>query len=122
MPITVTGQEFKAFYDDPSVFPEGAYHDSVLIYVDGDLFMSDIDDPAPRWKDAEVKDIPDTSRVRVEAGVIILGENGAEKDFVGALRGWRKQLNSVQLIVSVPKDKLEQVKAAIKSAGGRLET
>jgi hypothetical protein len=38
--------------------------------------------------------------------------------FEAYLKKWRKQQNTVYLSVSVPKDKAEAVKAAIKAAGG----
>lgn len=43
MSTNTTGAELKAFYADPSFWPEGAYHDDEEIVTDGVHKTSDIE-------------------------------------------------------------------------------
>ncbi len=120
MSMTVTGREFKAFYADPKTFPGNAYHDDVELYVNDELFMGLIDQtPDPKWADKDIEVIPDTAKVTVKGGVIIHGE--IIQDFVKALRAWCKTQTNQQVLVSVPKDKVKELKAAIKALGGTVD-
>jgi len=109
MSVKTTGSLFKKFYDDPSVWLDGYYHDDTVITVDGKLDEGDID----------LAEVQDAAVVVVSSGWIINADGAAVVDFGAALKRWLKKQDTVSLVVECDASVLEAVKAAIKAAGGK---
>ncbi len=110
MSVKTTGAEFKRFYNDPSFWPEGAWHDDDVVLVDS-IEQDDID----------VDKISDTAKVTIDAGVVFMSAN--DRDGVGFdtyFRRWLKAQTVRKIVVEVDASKLEAVIAAIKAAGGKV--
>lgn len=112
MALKTTGKELKAFLADDAIWPDqsddNVFHEEVTLMVGG----------VERDSDYLVK-ITDDEAVTVTSGYVTsVGKTQVDCTFEAYLKKWRKQQNTVFLSVSVPKDKLDAVKAAIKAAGG----
>lgn len=110
MAIKTTGKDFKRFYDDPSVWLDGYYHDDTVITVDGKLDEGDID----------LAEIEDAAVVVVSSGWIINADGDAVVALGVALKRWLKKQDAVSFTVECSPSELEAVKAAIKAAGGKV--
>lgn len=118
MATKTTGAELKAFYDDKDFWPESIpnvsiWFEEVTLKVNGlerDQAFSIADD-------LQVGD-----EVTILTGCVLSeGERHVDISFEAYFKKWRKLQNNVHLSVSVPKDKLDAVKAAIKAAGGSVQ-
>jgi hypothetical protein len=108
MAMKTTGKELTAFLADDSYWPETIWHEEVVLQVAGVEKDSDY-----------LVNIKDDESVTITGGYIqSTGVSEVDCLFESYLKKWRKQQNTVFLAVSVPKDKLEAVKSAIKAAGG----
>lgn len=105
---TMTGVEFKRFYQDPDVWGEGTFHDDAKILVNGlDASENDIDLSA----------VDDTAVVVVECGEIAEGLQGVPEDMVEAISWWRARQVSVQMNITVPRERVEELKAVLAGMG-----
>ena len=112
MPVKTNGEEFKKYYTDDSIWPDGTWHDDVLITVDG------INDPG-----IDLCSIEDSAVVVISGGVFLTGtdaDNNAPS-LETHFKRWRKAQNVVFLTVEVPRELEEAVVAAITAAGGKVE-
>jgi hypothetical protein len=112
MALKTTGKELKAFLADDSIWPDASdnnvFHEEVTLMVGGVERDSDY-----------LSNINDDEAVTITGGYVSsVGLTEVDCTFEAYLKKWRKQQNTVYLSVSVPKDKAEAVKAAIKAAGG----
>jgi monoamine oxidase len=110
--VKMSGKDFKDFYNDPTLWAGEAYHDDVLILVNGAEFVSDA-------LDGDASTIADTDQVVVEYGVYY-APDGADKDLAAVARRWLKARSTTTLLVEVAKDKQVALVAAVKAAGGRV--
>lgn len=112
MATRTTGAELKAFYDDDSIWTTcpDVWHEELALSVNGKQQDSfDIH-----------RDLKDDDQVTILAGYISSDDNSVVMPFESLFKRWRKVQDTKFLSVSVPKDKLEAVKAAIKAAGGKV--
>src|SRR5688572_3148009 len=113
MPVKTTGAEFKRFYADPAFWPDGIIHEDEELAVNGVLMdMSN-----------DYMQIDDDARVVISYGVVTTDTVTEREDiasFEGYFRKWRKLQSTATFLVEAPNDKLEAIKAAIKSAGGKV--
>lgn len=112
MALKTTGKELKAFLADDSIWPDASdnnvFHEEVTLMVGGVERDSDY-----------LEKITDDEAVTITSGYVTsIGLTQVDCTFESYLKKWRKQQNTVFLSVSVPKDKLDSVKAAIKAVGG----
>lgn len=108
MPVNTTGAELKAFYEDDSIWPEGAYHDEVMVSLDG-VEMSDFD----------IELIPSDSKVKILYGYIHSNNLDEESvSFESHFKKWRKNQKTSFLMVKVDNAIKDKVASAIKAAGG----
>lgn len=105
---------FKQFYNDEAFWPEGHWHEDeeIIIEFDGVIAHND--------GDYDLLSMPNNAKVTISYG-IVQDEEGNEFGTLEAyFRKWRKKKNTAHLVVSVPLDKLDAVKAAISAAGGKV--
>lgn len=107
--IKTNGKEFKRFYNDDAIWPETIWHDDEELLVNG-TYVGDL----------EYALIPDDAEVRITGGGIFGLPNDKEMSFEGYFRSWKKRQNIRTVVVECDVAKLEEVKAAIKAAGGKV--
>ena len=105
--IKTTGYEFKKFYADDSVWPEGAWYDDAEIDADG----VDIED---------IKSIQDSSIVRIYGGSVYNFSAEPQVSMETHFKRWKKKQTTTQVIVECDKAKFTEIVAAIKAAGGKV--
>lgn len=111
MTTKTTGAEFKRFYNDPKCWPQDkgdTWHEDEVVLSNGEPIE-------------EYDDIPDNAIVSVDGGIVFGPQwDGNEPSFETFFKRWRKQQDTVTIVVDAPKDKADAIKAAIKAAGGRV--
>ncbi len=117
---SVSGADFKAWYADPEVFPEGSYWDDVLVLVDGKVYIGD--EISAQRPDGEVEDIADDAKVEVEGG-FIASESGLEtKDIRDSLSEWMTRRAFSRVVVMVPRGDMDAFLRAVQATGARIVT
>ena len=106
--IKTTGSEFKRFYDDEASWPGGAWHEEETLLVNGD-----------EWSDG-VTAIPDNAIVNLSGGVVLGLPHGTQTSLELHFSRWRKRQTTTTILVECDRAKLDDVKAAVKSAGGKV--
>lgn len=112
MATKATGAEFKKFYADETMWPKGTYHDDTILCVDG-VEQEDGIDP---------EKLSDTAIVHIKGGYLVgpQWEHNEGPSLEIYFKRWRKAQNTALLSVECDKSVLEAVKAAIRSAGGKV--
>lgn len=120
MATKTSGAELKTFYNDddywlktPGSTSDDIWHEDVVLMVNGVEQAEDF---------SITDDLKDEDQVTIVDGVIFSNLEGFnDRSFESFFKAWRKKQNTVYLSVTVPKDKLEAVRAAIKAAGGSIK-
>lgn len=112
MAVKTNGAEFKKYYADDSVWPEGAWHDYELIKVDGN-----------EYEDLDVPSIKDDAIVVISGGVFLTGTDADNKapSLEAHFKRWRRAQKFVYLTVEVPRELEAAVTAAISAVGGKVK-
>lgn len=115
MPTKTTGAELKRFYKDDTFWPDDngdTWHEDVKITVDGkELAESEY-----------INDISDMSLVTIDGGIVFSKKWDEDKcpSFEAYFKRWKKQQDSVFILVEVPKSKLDAMTVALRAAGGKI--
>jgi len=107
--MKTTGAEFKRFYKDPEIWMGEAYHDDVDLTSDGEEVDINVD----------YSDVSDNSIIEFTDGVIVY-PCGKHVGFVSSFKKWQKKQTACTFIVECNIDLQEQVKLAVKKAGGKV--
>ena len=108
--VKVKGIEWKRFYAE--AWPEGVWHECEEITIDG------IEPP----DDFDLSAVDDGAQITLAGGIVHL-------DFDGTIEGpsletyfkrWRKRQTTTVIVVEVPHESAEAVRAAIVAAGGKV--
>jgi len=110
--VKCTGAEWKAFYSNNEYWPEGYWHDDVLVSING----QESDD----FLDADVDTVADDAVIRIEAGHVFEEDGEPVRSLEAHFKKWKKEATTVMLVVQVDRKKADDVKAAIKAAGGKI--
>lgn len=114
MTTKTTGIELKAFCNDPEFWPDGVIHEEEEIIVNGVDFLD--------MGDADINDIQDDDIVKISYGIVFKGdEYNKLGSFESYFKKWQKSKKIDILMVVCDKDKTEQVRAAIITAGGKVK-
>ncbi len=118
MATKTTGVELKAFYNDEDFWKRSVdgkvwdiWHEGLILLVNGQEQSEDF---------SIEKDLQDDDAVTIPVGGLVYLPPDQDCSFESFFKKWRKQQNTAHLSVSVPKEKLEAVKAAIRAAGGSV--
>lgn len=119
MATKTTGAELKAFYSDdqywrktPDSGSDDVWHEDLVLVVNG----AEVDDHF-----SIEDDLKNDDQVTIVDGFVTSNIAGfKEVSFESFFKAWRKKQNTAYLSVSVPKEKLEAVRAAIIAAGGSV--
>lgn len=106
--IKTTGAEYKRFYNDPAAWPDDSWHEDETLIVNGD-----------EWT-LGVVDIPDDAVINLSGGVVFGLPNGTEASLEAYFKRWRKRQTTTTFLVECDMDKVDEVKAAVKAAGGKV--
>lgn len=119
MTTKTTGAELKAFYNDDAFWGKDdaangdIWHEELVLEVN-DVEMGD--------EFSINADLKDEDQVKIVDGYIhSTRADFKERTFESYFKAWRKQQGTAYLAVSVPKEKLEAVRAAILAAGGSIK-
>lgn len=111
MTVSMTGQQWKAFYADEAYWPEGRYHDDEIILLNGT--------PGRAPVEAHL-DIKDTDQITVAYGDVMSKGNVYFADLVEYAKEWLDKVTKTQILVQCPDDKVSAVVQAILDAGGEV--
>ena len=109
--ITMSGADYREFYHDRSVWGE---RDEGWLDEDDICVNGVIADFAPTPENC-----PDSAIVTFSYGAMVDGPHNGE-DLTDVARKWLLNRTYITLTVCVKKDDIENLKAAIKAAGGRV--
>lgn len=114
MAVKTTGAELKAFYRDDAYWPDNkegnVWHEELVLKVNG------VDS-----EDVDVEALQASDQVTIVAGWIQSdGIYDVERSFESYFKKWRKDQSTVTIAAKIPKEVLDEVKAAIKAAGGTI--
>ncbi len=120
MATKTNGAELKAFYNDdgywlktPDSKGDDVWHEDLVLVVNG---VEQVDDFSI------TEDLKDEDQVTIVDGAVLSNRDDfADRSFESFFKAWRKQQNTAYLAVTVPKEKLEAVRAAILAAGGSIK-
>lgn len=108
--VTMSGADFKRFYNDENVWKNGMHHDDDDILLDG-----------KQRDDEDLDKVDGGTIVEIRGGDVMNGDG----DYVCSLdelaQRWVDEQTTVMLVVKVDKSKQEAVRAAIQSAGGIVQ-
>ena len=109
--VKVTGSEWKRFYADKAAWPDGAWHEDEEVTVDG----------ATPGDDFDFSEVQDSAMLTVAGGIVYLTSQAQDgPSLEGHFKRWRKQQSTTVLVVEVPHEAAEAVRAAISEAGGKV--
>lgn len=107
--IKTIGAMIKRFYNDDSAWPEDSWHEDEDLLVDGEPIG-----------DRSFDDIPDDAAVILSGGVVFGLPNGTETSMELHFKRWLKRQTTTVVLVECDHSAVDQVKAAVKAAGGRV--
>lgn len=110
MTVKTTGAEFLAYYNDAAAWPEGQYHEAETIAINGIEIAEGAD---------IVATIKPADQVKLTGGEI-LDSPREWRSMEAHFKDWRKSQNTETFTVTVDKNKVGTVKAAIIYAGGKI--
>ncbi len=106
--MKVTGAEFHRFYNDPSTWTDGMYHEDVVFALNG----------------VEVEDIfviKDTDIISFSGGFVANDNGDSIGTFSGLFRKWKKKQMTVMFVVECHVDKVDYIKQCVRTAGGTVK-
>lgn len=110
MAVKMTGAEWNRFYADAEAWPDGAWHEDEEVTVDGKAPPEDFD----------FSSVPDAAMLTVAGGVVYLKELEEGPSLEAHFKRWRKRQTTTTLVVDVPHETADAVRAAIAAAGGKV--
>ena len=116
MTARTSGSEFKAYYNDKSVWPDGWWHEDAIITVNGaDIDCADYDEQY------DMGSVGDDAIITISDGCIYKYDGipiaiSMETHFAR----WRKSQKTERVIVEVDKERKEELLEAIKRVGARV--
>ena len=113
--IKTTGAEFKRFYSDEAFWKDGLFHEEEMILVDGENVCDEFG-----CSSFDLSEVADNAKMEISEGIVYKDNYEEVANFEGYFRKWRKLQTTVFLTVEAPKDKADAIKAAIKTAGGKV--
>lgn len=120
MPTKTTVAEFRAFYADETVWANQAWYEGVVIVLDGEEISDDLN-----WDNPEEAP-PSEAVITLSGGVLHRpksknSSSTLELDFEAVFKRWRNAQTMATVAVSVPKEKVDELRALVKSMGGKVQ-
>lgn len=111
MSTKTSGAEFKKFYSDKLLWEDGTYHEDEEITIDGTVIDSN---------EHDLLFLSDNARVTLSGGYVKTDDGMDLGSFESYFKKWRREQDTVVLLVTVKKEALKAVKVAIINAGGAI--
>jgi len=115
MTVHTNGAEIKAFYGDKDFWPEDDKGRNLVFHEELTLIINGFEDLNPM-----ITTLKDTDQVKITYGDVFAGQNAFLATVEDYFKRWKKTQTHTPLLVSVPNEHLEAVKAAALAAGGQL--
>lgn len=113
MSVKTTGAEWNRYYQDKQAWPDGSFYEDQVLKVNGELLADDYFFDGDGLFDDSVK-------IKIISGFVFAGYGEKEVSLVEHFKQWRKSQATSVIVVECPKDKVEQVEAAVKKVGGKV--
>ena len=109
--VKTTGFEFKKFYDDKIMWPEGSYHEDEIITIDGK--ESDYE--------TDLSKVNDSSKITISGGIVFLNEDDTDGPSLESyFKLWKRKQVNTTILIDAPNEKLDEIIASIVSFGGKI--
>lgn len=111
MKTKTSGKELKAFWNmgEPWWLKDG--------WVEGDSYLVNGEEVGDHFEPGSCED---TDKITILSGVIVDITGEKELDLSVQFRKWRKSLTITTVVVEISPDKLSELKAHVKSLGGKI--
>ena len=120
MPMKTTGAELRAFYNDDTYWQVSNDGNGADIWCD-ELVLEVNGVEAPDSFSIN-EDLKDEDQVTITYGYVMSSNvDFTDRSFESFFKAWRKKQDTVLLSVSVSKENVEAVRAAILAAGGIIK-
>lgn len=110
MTTKTTGAEWKRFYADKTFWPDGHWHDDEYITVNGEEPPEDFD----------LGEVADNASLTIHAGCVFDTAGDSVASLEGHFKKWHKLQTTASVVVEFPKDKLDELKALVKTIGAKV--
>jgi hypothetical protein len=110
--MQTTGAEWKKFIADDA-FWEDKWLEEWVLEIDGKTYSSDNDD-------IDLTQVSGKAKITIQYGCIVDGKGSSVLDLKKFFTKWKKEQTTVHLVIEAPKDKLNAIKKAVKTAGGKV--
>lgn len=109
--MKIRGREWIDFYNDPKVWPDGAWHESGILVNGRDSVDVDLSG-----------DIRPTDEIEILDGAIYYGdgEGSRSEDIIRRFRRWKKERREPCFMVIIEKERADELKAMIRKFGGKV--
>lgn len=111
--MQISGTEWKKFIADDA-FWEDKWLEEWQLEIDGKTYSSE-DGPF-----IDLTEIPSDAKVKITYGCIVDSKGPSVLDLSKFFQKWKKPQTTVHLVIEAPKDKLNAIKKAVKTAGGKV--
>jgi hypothetical protein len=115
MTVRTNGSELKAFFADKTFWPDdqpggnNIWHDELTLIINDDEDLNPV-----------VENLLDSDHVKITYGDVYYSNTSLRVSVETYFKRWKKTTTHTSVLVSVPNEHLEAVKAAIIGAGGTL--
>lgn len=106
--MKTTGKELKAFWNDKGVWTEGDWVDSFYVNLNGE-----------DTEHMDVEKLEDSDVVTIHEGVFVRDRTQEDWDLKVIFRRWRKKQTMATVVCEVPNDKVDDLKAFLKTIKGK---
>jgi hypothetical protein len=113
--VKTNGKEFKAFYNDASIWSDGITHDDESIVINGEKFGAD--NSTFVYKEFDIEKINDTDEIILEDGCVINEDGDEINSFAGYFKKWKKKQSTTSILIEVPISELKEVIISLKKLG-----
>ncbi len=110
MATKTTGAEWKRFYADITFWPDGFWHDDEGLTING----------AETPEDCNLGEVADTASMTIIAGCVFDAAGNTHASLESHFKKWGKTQATASVTVEIPKEKLDELKALIKTIGGKV--
>lgn len=111
--MQISGAEWKKFIED-NPFWEDKWLEEWELEIDGKIYSSEDS------SDIDQTQLPGNAKIAIQYGCIVDGKSSSVLDLKKFFNQWKKAQTTAHLIIEAPKDKIDAIKKAVKTAGGKV--
>ena len=114
MTVKMTGAEYKSFMTED--WHDGYYMDDYAIAINGEVF-----DAIESGLASAEEVMQATDKVAIVEGAVFDKDDAYVSTLETYFKTWRKARTTTTIVVECPKDKIDAIRSAIISAGGKIK-